>query len=64
MIVIDFLITFFAYMFIPFVYFFILGKKKSKKKIILLNFINSFIIMLIFMSIRSVSYTHLRAHET
>lgn len=52
MIVIDFLITFFAYMFIPFVYFFILGKKKSKKKIILLNFINSFIIMLIFMSIR------------
>lgn len=52
MIVVDLIITVLAYMLIPFIYFYILKKKMVKRKIILFNFINSFVVMLIFMAIR------------
>lgn len=52
MIVVDLIITVLAYMLIPFMYFYILKKKMVKRKIILFNFVNSFVVMLIFMAIR------------
>lgn len=55
-VLIDFIITVTAYMLFPFIYFHFMQHKHSKKTVILINFINSMVIMILFILLREIVY--------